>query len=56
MARFYEACHDAASQGSRRLIANVRERMSRFVGATPQYDDMTLLAIHQTTRYSSEPS
>lgn len=56
MDRFYEACHDAASQGSRRLIANVRERMSRFVGATPQYDDMTLLAIHQTTRYSPEAS
>lgn len=54
MERFYEACHAAAAQGPAQLIHNVRERMSRFVGETPQYDDMTLLAIQPTTRYSSE--
>lgn len=54
MERFYEACRSTSSQGPHTLIGNVRERLSRFVGATPQYDDMTLLAIQPTDGYTPE--
>jgi len=48
MNAFMDACSLAASEGANSLINNVRQRLQRFVGDHPQYDDMTLLALHVT--------
>ena len=32
-------------QNARQLCANIQERVLRFTGDAPQYDDMTLLAM-----------
>src|SRR5690606_3879860 len=45
---FVEACGLSASEGANSLLNNVRQRIQRFVGDLPQYDDMTLLALHVT--------
>ena len=36
----------SASEGASSVLTNVKQRLLRFVGDTPQYDDMTLLALH----------
>jgi sigma-B regulation protein RsbU (phosphoserine phosphatase) len=43
---FSETCALASSAGAQILLQNVRQRLERFVGNHPQYDDMTLLALH----------
>lgn len=48
--RFLEACVVAASEGANSLLNNVRQRIQRFVGDHPQYDDMTLLALRMKNR------
>lgn len=43
-----KACAAEVSEGSHSLIQSVRQRIQRFVGDHPQYDDMTLLALRIT--------
>lgn len=45
---FIETCVGAAPEGSHSLVNHVRQRIQRFVGEYPQYDDMTLLALRVT--------
>ncbi len=42
---FLEAVKVAADEGANSVLNNVRQRLNRFVGNQPQYDDMTLLAL-----------
>jgi len=48
MDSFIEACSLSSSEGAHSLLNNVRQRIQRFVSDDPQYDDMTLLALHIT--------
>jgi len=48
MDQFLDTCSLASSEGSNSLLNNVRQRIQRFVGDLPQYDDMTLLALRIT--------
>lgn len=48
MDQFLDTCSLASSEGSNSLLNNVRQRIQRFVGDHPQYDDMTLLALRVT--------
>lgn len=48
LAPFVETCVQVSAEGSHSLINNVRQRIERYVGASPQYDDMTLLALRVT--------
>ena len=41
-----DAVRVAAGEGAKNVLDNVRQRLERFVGNRPQYDDMTLLALH----------
>ncbi len=43
--RLREAVKVAAGEGANSVLNNVRQRLARFVGNRPQYDDMTLLAL-----------
>ncbi|MFH0953412.1 MAG: GAF domain-containing SpoIIE family protein phosphatase [Verrucomicrobiota bacterium] len=43
--RFMDAIRVAAEEGANSVLNNVRQRLERFVGSRPQYDDMTLLAL-----------
>jgi phosphoserine phosphatase RsbU/P len=43
--RFMDAIRVAADEGANSVLNNVRQRLERFVGNQPQYDDMTLLAL-----------
>ena len=45
---FLDAIRIAADEGAHSVLNNVRQRLERFVGDRPQYDDMTLLAIRAT--------
>lgn len=45
MERFMAAIRTAAEEGAHSVLNNVRERLIRFVGNHPQYDDMTLIAL-----------
>jgi len=45
MQNFLEAVRQASSEGANSVLNNVRQRLERFVGDNPQYDDMTLLAL-----------
>jgi len=45
---FVETCVNAAPEGAHALMNNIRQRIARFVGDHPQYDDMTLLALRIT--------
>ncbi len=42
---FLRACRVGAPEGAKPVLNNVRQRLVRFVGEHPQYDDMTLLAV-----------
>ncbi|MDD2237748.1 MAG: SpoIIE family protein phosphatase [Kiritimatiellae bacterium] len=42
---FKEAIRVAAREGAHSVLNNVRQRLMRFVGETPQYDDMTMIAL-----------
>ena len=42
---FLDAIRIAAEEGAHSVLNNVRQRLERFVGSRPQYDDMTLLAL-----------
>lgn len=42
---FTETCVITSSEGAHSLVNNVRQRIQRFVGEYPQYDDMTLVAL-----------
>jgi phosphoserine phosphatase RsbU/P len=42
---FLDAVRVAAEEGANSVLNNVRQRLERFVGDRPQYDDMTLLAL-----------
>jgi sigma-B regulation protein RsbU (phosphoserine phosphatase) len=42
---FIEAVKVASAEGAHSVLSNVRQRLIRFVGDHPQYDDMTLLAL-----------
>ncbi len=42
---FLDSIRTAADEGAHSVLNNVRQRLERFVGDRPQYDDMTLLAI-----------
>jgi sigma-B regulation protein RsbU (phosphoserine phosphatase) len=46
MQALQDTCAHAAAGGAHVLLNNVRQRLQRFVGDRPQYDDMTLLALH----------
>ncbi|HMP90473.1 MAG TPA: SpoIIE family protein phosphatase [Kiritimatiellia bacterium] len=48
MDAFIDSCSLAVSEGSNSLINKIRQRIQRFVGDHPQYDDMTLLALYVT--------
>ena len=48
MNAFVETCSLSSSEGAHSLLNNVRQRIQRFVSDYPQYDDMTLLALHVT--------
>jgi sigma-B regulation protein RsbU (phosphoserine phosphatase) len=48
MNSFIDACSLGANEGANNLLNNVRQRIQRFVSEYPQYDDMTLLALHIT--------
>lgn len=41
-----DAIRVASREGANSVLNNVRQRLERFVGNRPQYDDMTLLALH----------
>ena len=43
--RLFETLKQAAPEGAHSVLTNVRQRVERFVGQRPQYDDMTLLAL-----------
>lgn len=43
-----KVCAAEVSEGSHSLIERVRQRIQRFVGDHPQYDDMTILALRIT--------
>jgi sigma-B regulation protein RsbU (phosphoserine phosphatase) len=43
--RLIQTVDREASRGVNVLISSIRERIARHVGAQPQYDDMTLLAV-----------
>jgi sigma-B regulation protein RsbU (phosphoserine phosphatase) len=45
MQNFLEAIKVASAEGAHSVLNNVRQRLTRFVGDHPQYDDMTLLAL-----------
>ncbi|MFH0878411.1 MAG: GAF domain-containing SpoIIE family protein phosphatase [Lentisphaerota bacterium] len=45
MDSFLDAVRVAAEEGANSVLNNVRQRLNRFVGNRPQYDDMTLLAL-----------
>jgi serine phosphatase RsbU (regulator of sigma subunit) len=45
---FLDSIRIAADEGAHSVLNNVRQRLERFVGDRPQYDDMTLLAIRAT--------
>ncbi|MFH0909880.1 MAG: PP2C family protein-serine/threonine phosphatase [bacterium] len=45
MQNFLEAVRQASSEGANSVLNNVRQRLARFVGENPQYDDMTLVAL-----------
>ena len=45
MDSFLDSIRTAADEGAHSVLNNVRQRLERFVGDRPQYDDMTLLAI-----------
>ena len=45
MDNFLDAVRVAAEEGANSVLNNVRQRLERFVGDRPQYDDMTLLAL-----------
>jgi sigma-B regulation protein RsbU (phosphoserine phosphatase) len=45
MQNFLEAVRQASAEGANSVLNNVRQRIERFVGENPQYDDMTLLAL-----------
>jgi len=42
---FLESLQVATEEGVGSIMNNVRQRLGRFVGDQPQYDDMTLLAL-----------
>lgn len=42
---FVDTCAQVSAEGANSLVNNVRQRLTRFVGDYPQYDDMTLLAL-----------
>lgn len=42
---FLDAVRVAAEEGAHSVLNNVHQRLERFVGNRPQYDDMTLLAL-----------
>ncbi len=42
---FLDAVRIAAEEGAHSVLNNVRQRLERFAGNRPQYDDMTLLAL-----------
>lgn len=42
---FLDAVRVAAEEGANSVLNNVRQRLERFVGDRPQYDDMTLLTL-----------
>ncbi|NCC50170.1 MAG: GAF domain-containing protein [Spartobacteria bacterium] len=42
---FTEAIRVSADEGAHSVLNNVQQRLMRFVGETPQYDDTTLLAL-----------
>lgn len=44
---FLEAVSVSASEGAHSVINNVQQRVVRFVGEAPQYDDMTLIALRK---------
>lgn len=44
---FLDACKVAAADGAGPVVANVRQRVERFVSGRAQYDDMTLLVFRQ---------
>lgn len=48
MDSFVDAVRVAARDGASSVLNNVRQRLERFVGTHPQYDDMTLVALHVT--------
>ena len=48
MDSFLDAIRVASRDGAGSVLNNVRQRLERFVGAHPQYDDMTLVALHVT--------
>lgn len=48
MDSFLDAVRVAARDGASSVLNNVRQRLERFVGTHPQYDDMTLVALHVT--------
>jgi len=41
-----DAIRVASKEGANSVLNNVKQRLERFVGNRPQYDDMTLLALH----------
>lgn len=41
-----DAIRVSSKEGANSVLNNVRQRLERFVGSRPQYDDMTLLALH----------
>ncbi len=43
--RFMDAIRISSAEGADSVLNNVRQRLERFVGNRPQYDDMTLLAL-----------
>jgi sigma-B regulation protein RsbU (phosphoserine phosphatase) len=42
---FADTCVTSSPEGAHSLVNHVRQRIQRFVGEHPQYDDMTLLAM-----------
>ena len=45
MDRFMDTIRVSAGEGANSVLNNVRERLVRFVGNRPQYDDMTLVSL-----------
>jgi len=44
---FLEAVSVSASEGAHSVINNLQQRVVRFIGEAPQYDDMTLIALRK---------
>lgn len=47
MENFLEAVSVSAGEGAHSVINNLQQRVVRFIGDAPQYDDMTLIALRK---------